>query len=134
MYYRKLRELLDKKRLRNVDLLVNASRNLQIKIYSRAKVFLHTMRGEHFGIAIVEGMAAGLIPIVHKSGGPWNDIILRGKYGFGYSSIDEAVEVIRKGIKDYWKYRDLALKRATLFSKTKFKEKFKRIVKYIANQ
>lgn len=134
VYYRKLRKLLDKKRLRNVDLLVNASRNLQIKIYSRAKIFLHTMRGEHFGIAIVEGMAAGLIPVVHKSGGPWNDIILRGKYGFGYSSIDEAVEVIRKGIKDYWKYRDLALKRATLFSKTEFKEKFKRIVKYIANQ
>jgi len=132
-YCRKLRKFLDEKRLKNVNLLMNASRNLQIEIYSRSKIFLHTMKGEHFGIAVVEGMAAGLIPVVHKSGGPWYDITLRGKYGFGYLSIDEAVEVIEKGIKDYWRYRDLALKRASMFSKTKFKEKFKKIVKYVIN-
>lgn len=40
-----------------------------------AKVGLHTMRDEHFGISIVEMMAAGILTIAHKSGGPLKDII-----------------------------------------------------------
>lgn len=41
----------------------------------RAKVGLHTMWNEHFGIGVVEYMAAGLIPVAHKSGGPLMDIV-----------------------------------------------------------
>eukprot|EP00899_Mesostigma_viride_P004620 jgi/Mesvir1/14159/Mv09628-RA.1 len=37
---------------------------------------LHTMRDEHFGIGIVEYMAAGVIPIAHASGGPLEDIVV----------------------------------------------------------
>lgn len=29
---------------------------------------LHTMQDEHFGISVVEYMAAGAVPIAHKSG------------------------------------------------------------------
>lgn len=36
---------------------------------------LHTMLDEHFGISIVEYMAAGVVPIVHDSGGPKADIV-----------------------------------------------------------
>lgn len=36
---------------------------------------IHTMWNEHFGIGIVECMAAGLIMIAHKSGGPMMDIV-----------------------------------------------------------
>ena len=36
---------------------------------------LHTMWNEHFGIGVVECMAAGLIMIAHRSGGPMMDII-----------------------------------------------------------
>lgn len=39
------------------------------------KVGLHTMRDEHFGINVVEMMAAGLITVAHNSGGPKLDII-----------------------------------------------------------
>lgn len=42
----------------------------------RAVVFLHTMRNEHFGISLVEAMAAGAIVIAHNSGGPRDDICL----------------------------------------------------------
>ena len=34
------------------------------------------MYAEHFGIGNVEGLAAGLIPVVHKSGGPYLDIVV----------------------------------------------------------
>lgn len=46
-----------------------------IDIMASAKVAIHTMRNEHFGISIVEMMAAGLITIAHRSGGPLSDII-----------------------------------------------------------
>ena len=37
---------------------------------------LHTMRDEHFGIGVVEYMAAGAVPIAHHSAGPAQDIIV----------------------------------------------------------
>ena len=47
----------------------DSSRIEMKKILKNAKIYLHTMVGEHFGISIVEGMAMGCIPIVHNSGG-----------------------------------------------------------------
>eukprot|EP00887_Chlorella_sp_A99_P006278 scaffold3.g6278.t1 len=41
-----------------------------------AVVGLHTMQDEHFGISIVEYMAAGVVPIVHDSAGPKEDIVV----------------------------------------------------------
>ncbi|VEL11956.1 unnamed protein product [Protopolystoma xenopodis] len=46
-----------------------------VKLFKKATVNLHTMVEEHFGIGIVEGMAAGLITVAHNSGGPRYDII-----------------------------------------------------------
>lgn len=42
---------------------------------------LHTMWNEHFGISIVEMMAAGVVTIAHNSGGPKSDIIQLQKTG-----------------------------------------------------
>ena len=39
-------------------------------------VGIHTMVNEHFGIGIVEYMAAGLIPLANGSGGPLLDIVV----------------------------------------------------------
>ena len=44
-------------------------------LLARAKVGLHTMWNEHFGIGIVEMLAAGVVPVAHNSGGPALDII-----------------------------------------------------------
>jgi alpha-1,2-mannosyltransferase len=42
----------------------------------KASVSVNGMYAEHFGIGNVEGLAAGLIPIVHRSGGPYLDIVV----------------------------------------------------------
>jgi glycosyltransferase involved in cell wall biosynthesis len=47
----------------------NASAEKKIELLKKAKIYLHTMVGEHFGISIVEAMALGCVPIVHNSGG-----------------------------------------------------------------
>ncbi|XP_004433745.1 PREDICTED: GDP-Man:Man(3)GlcNAc(2)-PP-Dol alpha-1,2-mannosyltransferase [Ceratotherium simum simum] len=49
----------------------------ELKNYlSEATIGLHTMWNEHFGIGVVECMAAGTIILAHKSGGPKLDIVI----------------------------------------------------------
>lgn len=61
-----------------------------------SKVFLHAMINEHFGISIIEAMASGCVPVVHRSGGPWLDILdgRQGKHGFAFRTPNEAAEYI----------------------------------------
>ena len=47
-----------------------------LKWLSKASIGLSTMVDEHFGISVVEFMAAGAIPVTHASGGPLNDIVV----------------------------------------------------------
>jgi glycosyltransferase involved in cell wall biosynthesis len=79
----------------NVELLADVPLFELRRLYARAKFYLHTKRSECFGIVVVEAMSAACVPIVPKSGGPWCDIIERGKYGLGYSNEHEAAELIR---------------------------------------
>ena len=48
------------------------------QILSDSLIGLHTMWNEHFGIGVVEFMAAGIVPIAHNSGGPKLDIVVPG--------------------------------------------------------
>ena len=48
---------------------------------SEALVGLHTMWNEHFGIAVVEMLAAGLVTVAHRSGGPLMDIVIEATDG-----------------------------------------------------
>ncbi|OJA16870.1 hypothetical protein AZE42_13465, partial [Rhizopogon vesiculosus] len=43
---------------------------------AKASIGLSTMVDEHFGINVVEFMAAGVIPVTHASGGPLHDIVV----------------------------------------------------------
>ncbi|MCW4000966.1 MAG: glycosyltransferase [Candidatus Bathyarchaeota archaeon] len=52
-----------------VKFFPNAPADQKIALLKSAKLYLHTMIGEHFGISIVEAMALGCVPIVHDSGG-----------------------------------------------------------------
>jgi len=57
------------------------------------------MWNEHFGIAVVESMAAGQIMVAHDSGGPQSDIVVQyqGKpTGFLATTADEYAERIHE--------------------------------------
>jgi glycosyltransferase involved in cell wall biosynthesis len=55
--------------LANVTLIVDAGDRAIGEILARSRVFLHLKRNEHFGLATVEAVLAGCVPVVHDSGG-----------------------------------------------------------------
>jgi len=101
-YYEKLERIRRAKNLENVEMLRDVDRSKLLALYGKAKIYFHAMRYEHFGISIVEAMAAGLVPIVHRSGGPWEDILRaqQGVYGFSYLTVDEAAQIIEDLMED----------------------------------
>lgn len=93
-----------------------------------AKISLHTMIDEHFGISIVEFMAAGTLTIANNSGGPQRDIIDHGVNGFLAWTVDEYAALL-----DYCLQLDgnqsalitaEARSKAQTFSNEQFKSKF----------
>jgi alpha-1,2-mannosyltransferase len=97
-----------------------------------ASMGIHTMRQEHFGIGIVEMMAAGLLTIAHNSGGPQTDIIVEpGVTGFLATTADEYAKAIHEGLtmEDHPNgMRQKAQRSATRFSDRVFEESFERVL------
>jgi len=89
-----------------VELLLNADRKYVLSNLVKAKVIVHTAIREPFGIAIVEGMASGCIPVVRQGfNGPWIDITQSGRYGIGFKSSDELASIIEDVLHNYEKYK-----------------------------
>jgi len=84
-----------------VDIIVGVS-NEDLRLwFSKATVGLHTMRDEHFGIGVVELMAAGVVPIAHNSAGPKEDIVNNAKgvkTGFLATSTEEFASMLAEAL------------------------------------
>ena len=131
-YHEKLSNMKTQMRLNNIELRREISFDDLLDTYARAKVFLHALKNEHFGIAVVGALAAGLIPVVHRSGEPWEDI-LQGKqeiHGYSYLTADEASRIILRlqegDISEETRRRNV--KYASSFSSVAFEEKLLGIV------
>lgn len=131
-YFRKIKKLIAKYKVQNVKLIRDASLLSLKELFTMASIYLHLMVSEHFGIAVVESMSAGCIPVVHRSGGPWMDIADMGKYAFGYDTIDECAnmisELISKSDEQLDSMRVTMQKRAQAFSADNFKKGLLKIV------
>jgi glycosyltransferase involved in cell wall biosynthesis len=69
---------------------INASLEKLLSIIRQSRVYFHPMIGEHFGMAVLEAMAAGLIPVVPNQGGVTE--FVPQKYQF--NTIEHAAEII----------------------------------------
>jgi alpha-1,2-mannosyltransferase len=112
-----------------VEVRANASWDELIELLSAARVGLHTMRDEHFGISIVELQAAGVVPVAHRSGGVALDIIEDGVSGFLAGDADEYALRLHQlltgadGV-DVARIRNVARERTPRFSDDVFVAKF----------
>ncbi|KAL1677210.1 glycosyltransferase family 4 protein [Schizophyllum commune] len=59
----------------SVEFRINAPYPDMLEMLGRSSIGLSTMVDEHFGINVVEYMAAGVIPLAHASAGPLLDIV-----------------------------------------------------------
>ena len=100
---RQLTNRIEEAGLRNrIQIFTNKTFDFTLTELLTAKIFLHTQPMEAFGMAIVEAMAAGCVPVVPRNGGPWFDILgqEQGKYGYSYGSAEEAAKIIDMLIED----------------------------------
>jgi glycosyltransferase involved in cell wall biosynthesis len=73
-----------------VKLVFGASFDRLLDLMKKSKVYFHPFSGEPFGIAIVEAMASGLIPIVPTIGG--SSEFVPSEYQ--YHTIQQAADMI----------------------------------------
>ncbi len=115
-----------------VDFEVDAPFARLRELLGQASVGIHTMWNEHFGISVVEFMAAGVIPVAHASGGPKMDIVVpaEGKGRVGYLADSEEGytaamrEVLDLDPKERARMRRRARKQSKKFSSISFLRTF----------
>jgi glycosyltransferase involved in cell wall biosynthesis len=99
----------------------NTPAEQKIELLKKAKIYLHTMVGEHFGISIVEAMALGCLPIVHDSGGIREFVPLP----YRYETIEQAATKINQEICNWSKQKAAEVKAiADRFSFSNFSTQF----------
>jgi len=138
-YYLELQRLTDNIGLRDrVKIVLDPAREQLRDILSRAKIAVHASRFEPFGISVVEGMASGCVPIVYEgaTSGPWVDIINKGEFGIGFTTIDELSEKIERIMNNERMCRHYsagAMRRSKEFDTRVFQDKFTEILSRVGH-
>ena len=120
--------------------LANLERSRLRRLYEHAKIFWHAAGygeqedhpelSEHFGIATVEAMSAGCVPIVIDKGGQ-SEIVEHGISGFLWRTLDELkeyTELLMNDEKTRWAMASAARMRAKYFSRERFVSSFLRLL------
>jgi glycosyltransferase involved in cell wall biosynthesis len=90
-YYSKIKQLVLDLGLNDyITFEINANLNKLLSIMRESRVYFHPMVGEHFGMAVVEAMAAGLITVVPSIGGPAEFVPQQ----YQFNTIEHAAEII----------------------------------------
>ncbi|XP_078436209.1 UDP-Glycosyltransferase superfamily protein [Wolffia australiana] len=129
---RKLKEICSQLGIdRDVKFLIDVTYRELVQLLGTAVAGLHSMVDEHFGISIVEYMAAGAIPIAHNSAGPKMDIVVDEdgqRTGFLAEKTEEYANAILAILQmpetERLAITSAARRRAERFSERKFFEEF----------
>ncbi len=125
----------------NIEFLINVNFNDLKKIYALSTIYWHAAgfgvdenicpeQTEHFGMAPVEAMASGSVPIVVAKGG-LTEIVDDGIDGYLWSTISELVTKTNNLIHDPILIKQLSLKaieKSQLFTKEKFASKLLELI------
>jgi glycosyltransferase involved in cell wall biosynthesis len=124
-----------------VRVLVNLPRTDLETMYARAKIFWHAAgygeddevhpdRLEHFGMATVEAMSAGCVPVVIDKGGQ-REIVEHGISGFRWRTLEELKEYTRllaREARVQAQMSEAARDRASHFSRARFLTQFRSLM------
>ncbi|KAF3934645.1 hypothetical protein ABW20_dc0102998 [Dactylellina cionopaga] len=115
----------------NVMFITNAPWGDVIKWLGKASLGVNAMWNEHFGIGVVEYQAAGLIGVVHDSGGPRLDIVVEvdgARTGYHATTADEFAEGFKEALslspEETFAMRKRARKSSLRFSEEIFEEQW----------
>ena len=117
----------------HIEWCIDAPYELMLDKLSSANIGLSTMIDEHFGISVVEYMAAGLLTLSHASAGPLMDIAVPvngSETGFHAHTLDEYVDtayrLIMMPTQSTLRIRQMARERvATMFSDEAFHRRWR---------
>jgi glycosyltransferase involved in cell wall biosynthesis len=90
-YYESCKEYVSNHSLENVSLLTDVSDSRLNQLLNQSRVFLHTMKNERFGIATVEALNHGCVPVVHNSGGQ-QEVVPNPEFRF--DTLDECKNIL----------------------------------------
>jgi glycosyltransferase involved in cell wall biosynthesis len=113
-----------------IKLTPNATNEELLRAMSTNTIYLHTMYGEHFGVSVVEAMAAGLIPIVPFYGG-CSEMV---PFEYQYSTLEDAAACISKNIYEInSEKREIIYNIAKRYSQTRFRKMLKQYIVQACN-
>lgn len=125
-YYSHLQKSVKKLGLtKKVKILTDVKDDEKITFLGKAKAYLHTMPYEHFGISIVEAMAAGLAPIAPNCGGP-SEFLPKNLL---YTNLEDAATKVVKAVHSWSKISaSYYMRRAERFDEKFYSEKLEQAV------
>ena len=116
-----------------LDVVFDPDRSKIDEAYKKAVVYLSTQPSEAFGMAVVEAMAAGCVPVVPRDGGPWFDILdgRQGRFGFSFTNPEHAAKLIGRILSNEKLRNEIserARRRAREFNSSVFRAKFLELI------
>ncbi|MBU1166822.1 glycosyltransferase [Patescibacteria group bacterium] len=123
-YFNQIKKFKTENKVDNVSLIENASKQKVQELLRSSKVFLNTTKNEHFGLSTVEAIAAGCLPLAHKSGG---QVEILENDEFLFETMDEAIiklSILQKSSPDEYQNKIKSLQgKIEKYNEEGFKEK-----------
>ncbi|MCP9258644.1 Synaptobrevin YKT6 [Dirofilaria immitis] len=118
----------------DLEWAINAPVDKVAALLEESLIGIHTMQNEHFGISVVEGIAAGQIMVAHNSGGPKLDILNANAVGSKtplgllatsvHDFVDSVLEIIRMSSEERSSMRDAARCSVNRFTEANFEKRW----------